>query len=200
MKSKVTFTILMTLFSLVAINVSSAQTVKTKPAEPRTVTDYFMILPSKYFYKSEKPLVVANRRELIDVEDAKNGYLRLKSDEREGRTEIALFKKKSGGYLTAVSLTTCAPQCDGEINFLEYKNGRFKEIDALPAYTFGDLLTAFHGATQRQPTEDERNQIVFELPRDGKEITLKMGGVSIMGFLWTGDEFASGMTYLRDEN
>ncbi|MEP6903867.1 MAG: hypothetical protein ABJA66_19245 [Actinomycetota bacterium] len=174
-----------------------AQNKQTKTTAPRTVTEFYLKLPAKYLKILE---AISNRRNLIKTEDTANGYLRLESKDREGWGEVALFKRVNGSYIVAVTEYSCAPVCDGNLTFLDYKNGKWKELELLPRYTVGDLRTAFHGATGRQPSEDEMNEQVFELPRKGKEITLKIGGVPVMGFLWQADEFASGMIYLHDGN
>ncbi|MGI8639698.1 MAG: hypothetical protein ACR2MG_07065 [Pyrinomonadaceae bacterium] len=173
----------------------AAQNKQTKTNAPKTVTEFYLKLPAKYLQILE---AIPNRRSLIKTEDTANGYLRLESKDWEGWGEVALFKRANGSYVVAVTEYSCAPVCDGNLTFLDYKNGKWKEIELLPRYTVGDLRTAFHGATGRQPDEDEMNEQVFELPRKGKEITLKIGGVPVLGFLWQSDEFVSGMIYLRD--
>lgn len=176
---------------------ASAQNKKTnqKSTAPKTVTDFYMKLPAKYLQILE---AIPNRRSLIKTEDVANGYLRLESKDWEGWGEVALFKRANGRYIVAVTEYSCGPECDGNLTFLDYKNGKWTRVEMLPRYSVGDLRTAFHGATERSPDEDEMNEQVFELPRKGKEITLKLGGVPVMGFLWDGEDFVSGMIYLRD--
>lgn len=152
-----------------------------------------MKIPDKYLSVTKSH---PNRRALIKTVDAANGYIKLGADDWNGWGEIALFKRANGGSIVAVTDYDCAAICDGSFYFLEYKNGKWTELDLLPRYSVGDLRTAFHGVKNRQPTEDELNNQVFELPRAGKEITLKIGGVAALGFLWEADEFVSGMIYL----
>lgn len=166
-----------------------------KSAASGTVTDFYLKLPAKYL---QILAAIPNRRSLIEIEDMANGYLKLGSNAWEGWGEVALFKRANGSYVLALTEYGCGPECDGTLTFLDCKNGKWKEINLLPLYTAGDLRTAFHGSKGRQPDEDEMNEQVFELPRKGKEITLKIGGVPAMGFLWQGEEFVSGMLYLRD--
>jgi len=194
------FSILTATVLALAINfaaLAQAQSKKTnaKSTAPRTVTDFYLKLPAKYLQISD---AIPNRRSLIKTEDIANGYLRLGSNDWEGWGEVALFKRANRSYIVAVTEYSCGPECDGTLTFLDYKNGKWKEVELLPRYTVGDLRTAFHGATERQPNEEETNEQVFELPRKGKEITLKLGDAPVMGFLWTGEEFVSGMIYLRD--
>lgn len=176
---------------------ANAQKSKAAPLPPRTVTEFYLRLPAKYL-----PILssIPNRQSLIKIEDTANGYLRLESNQWEGWGEAALFRRKNGTYILAMTQYECSPVCDGQMTFLDYKNGQWQELDALPRYTVGDLQTAFHGATGRQPSEDEFSEQVFELPRRGKEITLKIGGVPVMGFLWDGEDFVSGMLYLLKDD
>jgi hypothetical protein len=193
------FLILTAMMWATAINFAapaSAQNKQNKTAAPRTVTDFYLKLPTKHLKILE---TISNRRGLIKTEDTANGYLRLESKDWEGWGEVALFKRANGSYIVAVTEYSCAPVCDGNLTFLDYKKGKWKELELLPRYTVGDLRTAFHGATGRSPDEDEMNEQVFELPRKGKEITLKIGGVPVLGFLWQSDEFVSGMIYLRGD-
>jgi len=194
------FFTLSALVLALAINFAApaqAQNKKTnsKPGAPRTVTEFYQILPPKYL---QILAAIPNRRNLIKIEDTANGYLKLGSNEWEGWGEVALFKRGGGNYIVAVTEYSYGPECDGTLTFLDYKNGKWKEVELLPRYTVGDLRSAFHGAKGRQPDEDEMNEQVFELPRKGKEITLKICGVPVIGFLWQGDEFISEMIYLRD--
>jgi hypothetical protein len=165
-----------------------------KADAPRTVTDFYLKLPAKYL---QILAAIPNRRSLIKTEDVQNGYLKLGSNEWEGWGEVALFKRRDGSRVVALTEYDCGPECDGNLTFLDYRNGKWKEVELLPRYSVGDLRSGFHGATARQPDDDEMNEQSFELPRKGREITLKLGGVPVMGFLWNGEQFASGMIYLR---
>ncbi len=195
MKRFFTLTVMALAINFAAPAQAQSKKTNAKSNAPRTVTEFYLKLPAKYLQILE---AIPNRRSLIKTEDVANGYLRLESKDWEGWGEVALFKRANGSYIVAVTEYSCGPECDGNLTFLDYKNGKWKEVELLPRYTVGDLRTAFHGAKERQPNEDEMNEQVFELPRKGKEITLKLGGVPVMGFLWQGDEFVSGMIYLRD--
>ena len=127
---------LIILTSLLCFCVSSAaaqnKAAKSK-GEPKTVTDFYLLLPAKFL-----PILAAhqNRRALIDVEDLKNGYLRLGNNEWEGWGEVAILKKKSGGYLVAVTQYNCGPVCEGEAVFVNYNKGKWSRADyVLPRVT-----------------------------------------------------------------
>ena len=180
---------------------AAAQKKTVKPAAPKTVIDYLKILPKSY-----SQIITANgnadRLSLIKYDRRKSGFLRLGATNFMGYAEIALFKKKSGGHLVAVNEyaqnSTC---CDGGVAFYEYNKGKWKEVEALPRFSSGDLRTAFHGKTKRQPTDEEMEMQILEMHEpNADEITLKIGGIAVYGFRWNGTDFDSGMLYLLDEN
>jgi hypothetical protein len=179
---------------------TAAQKKKTKPAAPENVVDYLKILPKSY-----SKIIAANSRadrlSLIKYDRRKSGFLRLGAKNFMGYAEIALFKKKSGGYLVAVNeYAQNVNCCDGSVSFYEYDKGKWREVDPLPRFSYGDLLTAFHGKTKRQPTSEEMEMQILEMHEPtADEITLQIGGVAVYGFRWNGNDFDSGMLYLLDE-
>lgn len=189
------------IFSIVCLSSAAAQKKTPKTSAPKNVIDFLKILPESYSQIiARNPR--ADRISLIKYDRRENDFVRLGAENFMGYAEIALFKRKSGGHIIAVNEyaqdKTC---CDGGVKFYEYSKGKWKEIEPLPAFTYGDLLTAFHGKTNRPPTEEEMDQQMFELnePTAG-EITLQIGGVAVYGFRWNGSDFDGGMLYLLDEN
>ena len=67
------------------------------------------------FYSNERnespSAILRYRKSLIKIEDIKNGYLRLESNEWKGWTEVALFKKADGSSLVGISQVECKPGC-----------------------------------------------------------------------------------------
>lgn len=200
-----TKTVSAAIFFVCSVFCLSPETVGQKKivqsAAPQNVVDYLKILPKSY----SKILATndrADRLSLIKYDRRASNFVRIGAKNFMGYAEIALFKKKSGGHLVAVNEyaqnVTC---CDGGVTFYEYNRGKWKEVDPFPRFTYGDLLTAFHGKTKRQPTDEEMDQRVFELHAPtADEITLTIGGVAVYGFRWNGSDFDSGMLYLLDEN
>jgi len=198
--TKAARTVLFFVFAIFCLSSESAaqkKTVKPKSAAPQNVIDYLKILPKNY-----SQILTANDRadrlSLIKHDRRKTNFLRLEATNFMGYAEIALFKKKSGGHLVAVNEyaqnSTC---CDGGVVFYEYNKGKWKEVEAFPRFSHGDLLTAFSGKMKRQPTEEEMEQQIYELHEpDAPEITLKIGGVAVYGFRWNGTDFDGGMLYL----
>ncbi len=119
--------------------------------QPRTVTEFYLALPGGiygiegtqdaeipgfeddfFFYSNERnesrSAILKYRKSLIKVEDIKNGYLRLESNEWKGWVEIALFKKADGSYVVAISQVACGPACSGGVIFATYKTGHWKNV------------------------------------------------------------------------
>lgn len=115
---------------------------QTKTLQPRTVTDFYLQLPADLVDDSNG---AAERRKRIAVEDLANGYLKLKPTEEQGEngyTEIALFKKSSGGYVLAVVSVECAENCIGGARYLERRADRWVDVTnrVLPITRDGELV------------------------------------------------------------
>jgi hypothetical protein len=119
--------------------------------QPRTVIDFYLALPGGiygiegtqeselpgfesdfFFYANErneaKASILKYRKSLIKIEDSKNGYLRLESNEWKGWAEIALFKRVDGSYVVAISQVRCEQDCTGGIIFATYKSGHWENV------------------------------------------------------------------------
>jgi hypothetical protein len=119
--------------------------------QPKTVTDFYLALPGGiygiegtqnsdvpgfeddfFFYANERnesrASILKYRKSLIKIEDIKNGYLRLESNDWKGWAEIALFKKVDGSYVVAISQIVCEQGCSGGVIFATYKSGDWKNV------------------------------------------------------------------------
>ena len=124
---------------------------------PRTVRDFFNLLPQKYFtLEGCEPQKDKNceraRAELIknylEVEDTPNGYLKLSCDGGQSCLRMALFKRPDASYIVAVHTLHEAD----EINyFLDYKNGTWTDISAKVVPEFS-------------------KELIYELPRVGTTV------------------------------
>lgn len=111
--------------------------------QPKTVREFFELLPQKYFTLegcSANP-TAANcdkaRREYLktylEVEDAANGYMKGGCDGAQSCFTMALFKRPNNTYI--VGLTTAFEMGENSY-FLEYVNGKWRDIGArvVPEY------------------------------------------------------------------
>ena len=170
---------------------------------PRTVTDFYSALPGSingiegtqdseipgfendfFFYGNERnesrDAIRAYRISLIKIEDIKNGYLRLESNNWKGWAEVALFKKADGSYVVAISQVACASACRGGLVFATYKSGHWKNV------------------TPQVFPHSQQRQGYYQLPREGTSIVLICGdksskscvfGGELAEFQWTREKF-----------
>ncbi len=152
-------------------------------AQPKTVTDYFLAMPDTedfpYYRSAEtttKAALIKFRKSLIEVEDIKNGYLKLKGT-WNGYAEIALFKKTDGSYLIANLRADCEEGCEGFLSLYSYKNAKWTDVgfDILPRY--GDIASEFNkkrpkGAKVVNVAGDDTEgfSFTYDLPKVGKSI------------------------------
>jgi len=165
---------------------------------PQTVTDYFMRLPEAHL--SLLKYAKKNRKDLIQMEDVKNGYLGLSSNESEGAAQVALFRKKNREAVIAVSEYDCAPACSGGIKLLQYKSGKWTDATAqlLPEIDDHEILAAFNRIKKMDDDahdESDPPYTLWELRQKGTTLRLVLGdasessGKTLISFAWNGERF-----------
>jgi hypothetical protein len=171
--------------------------------QPKTVTEFYLALPAGvggiegtqaseipgfendfFFYANERnesrASILKYRKSLIKIEDIKNGYLRLESNEWKGWAEIALFKKVDGSYVVAISQVACEQDCSGGVIFATYKSGHWKNMT--------------------KQVFPRSSQGYYRLPRIGTSIVLICGdksdkscrfGEELAEFQWNKEKFVA---------
>lgn len=156
--------------------------------QPKTVRDFFMLLPGKYFSldccmnKSVRKAKEQYLRQYLNVEDAANGYMSGGGDGAQEGFAMALFKRSNGTYLIAFYTygeggVEDTPWCV----FLDYKNGKWTDVSrtVVPDY--------------------DAAKYIYELPRRGTTIEVfakdEMGegfykGKKLHNLAWQNDKFA----------
>ncbi len=171
-------------------------------AQPKTVTDFYLLLPVNLFatessgktYKSKADLEKF-RRSIITIEDLKNGYLAL-DGYSEGWGEVAIFKKTDGTYLVGVAEADCAIICDGNVQFFNYRNDTWTDITTrvFPMPTRSELKAAFkvHGLGKTG------SSYYFRLPRFGRTVeidsdedTSTRDETLLLEYEWNGERFTA---------
>lgn len=126
-------------------------------SQPQTVRDFFMLLPEKYFTlegcdrandKDCRQARVNYLKDLGEIVDIKNGYIKGGCDGGQSCIEMTIFKRPDQTYVVAVS--TSAEMMEASF-FLDYKNGVWSDI-----------------STEIVPDYSRKN--LYELPRFGTTI------------------------------
>jgi len=136
---------------------TAEKTTVSQENQPRTVRDYFNILPQKYFTlegcepEKDKNCEKARReyvKNYLEVEDAKNGFWKSGCDGAQSCLTLALFKRPDGTYVIAVHTLQ---EADETNYFLDYAGGKWTDISAKIVPEFSD-------------------KNIYELPRYGTNV------------------------------
>lgn len=186
------------LFAAVLLACSAA-TVSAQKKTPRTVEDFYLLLPAKYI----QPLAsVKDRKKLIKTRDVANGYLYLSGESAkvdwEGWAEIALFKKTNGDYIVGVVDGSCATICYSGVEFLEYKNGKWSAVTAkvLPEISDEMILARYKKLLPDSTEYDQQNTPYtnYQLPQKGTTVKVNAneggdGDTLLFELAWDGTRF-----------
>ena len=127
--------------------------------QPKTVRDFFMALPDKYFsldccmslpHSKQK---AAYLKRYLDVEDTANGYMKASADAAQEGFEMALFKRPNGTYLIGF-----CTKGEGGVEdtpwtyFFDYKNGKWTDI------------------SRTMIAKYSKERYIYELPRTGTTV------------------------------
>lgn len=103
---------------------------------PKTIRDFFMLLPEKYFVlegcvrekdKDCKKARADYLKTFTEIEDATNGYFKGGCDGAQSCLEMAIFKRPDGTYLVGVATSA---EMMNDYYFLDYANGSWTDISA----------------------------------------------------------------------
>lgn len=136
---------------------NSTETNLLQTKEPKTVMDFFALLPQKYFTlegcependKNCKKARADYLKTYKEVEDIKNGYFKAGCDGAQSCIEMAIFKRPDSTYM--IALATFSEGME-ENYFLDYKNGSWTDIST-------KIVPEF--------SKDKR----YEIPRNGTTV------------------------------
>ncbi len=105
---------------------------QTRP--PRTVREFFMALPVKYFPlescepEKDKGCQKAKRdylKTFLEVEDTANGYLKAGCDGAQSCLEMAIFKKPDGNYIVGLRSDF---EMGSDSYFVDLNNGKWTDV------------------------------------------------------------------------
>lgn len=114
--------------------------------EPRTVTDFFALLPEKYFIlegcdKATDKNCDKARAEYLKILDStidvKNGYLKGGCDGAQACIEMAIFRKPDNLYVVGIHTWG---EMNNDFHFLEYSGGKWSDVSAKVVPEFSKKL------------------------------------------------------------
>lgn len=159
---------------------------KSKLTAPRTVEDFYKILPVKYFpYLEYEP---KNRASLMGSYSTANGYLSFDNNRpiQPINGQILLLKRMSGVSMLVISYTDCVTEpCTESLRFVEYENGRWTEADAAPPFDRQKVVEIYRRKTGKSP--DDNAYVVYDLSPTDKSISVKFGDAEIYKLEWDGN-------------
>lgn len=156
---------------------------------PRTVMDFFALLPEKYFTlegcdkatdKDCKKARADYLKTYTEVEDIKNGYFKGGCDGGQSCIEMAIFKRPDGTYLVGVA--TFAEMLN-DFYFLDLADGKWTDVSAgaVPEFSkknwyelprVGTTMKVYSKKIVEETAEfeiSEKGKLMYELMwKDGK--------------------------------
>ncbi|MEZ5424160.1 MAG: hypothetical protein R2682_13850, partial [Pyrinomonadaceae bacterium] len=168
---------------------SPAEPVADPVKEPKTIREFFMLLPTKYFNlesceaAKDKGCRKAKQEYLktfLEIEDTANGYLKASCDGAQSCLEMAIFKKPDGSYLIGLRSDF---EMGSDSYFIDYNKGAWNDVGKKIVEGFSkDNFYAF----PRNGTTVE----VFEKLSPDTEPTSEVGkGRKLYDLEWKGGKF-----------
>lgn len=161
------------------------KTARKKSVEPRTVVDFYLRLPVKYFpYIEYEP---KNRASLMGSHSASKALLSFDNNRpiQPVNAQILLLKRMSGVSMLAISYTDCdSDPCKDSLRFVEYEKGRWTEVDAAPPLERGKIVEIYRRKTGKNP--GQKAFVIYDV-WDDKSIIVRMGDTEIYKLEWDGN-------------
>lgn len=168
---------------------ADTESTATQTNQPKTVREFFNLLPQKYFRlegcepktdrnceKSRKEYV----KTFLEIEDNKNGYWKSGCDGAQSCLTMALFKRPDSTYIVHI-LTEF--EMGEDSYFLEYKGGKWSDISAkvVPDFTQKNTyIPPRQGTTVEvfkknfpEPNFSERGEKIYDLAWQNGKFTIK---------------------------
>ena len=137
----------------------SAVSISAQSKAPKTVRDYFMALPDKYFSLDCCMMLPKSKRKAeylkryLVTEDAANGYMKASGDAAQEGFVMALFKRPNGSYLIGFYTEGEGGAEDTPWTvFLNYNAGKWTDVSR--------SVVAGH----------DKSKYIYELPRKGTTV------------------------------
>jgi hypothetical protein len=163
------------------------ESTSTQTNQPKTVREFFTLLPQKYFRlegceaKTDKNCEKARKEYLktfLEIEDNKNGYWKSGCDGGQSCLTMAIFKRPDATYIVHILTEFEAGE---DSYFLEYKDGKWNDISASVVPEFSQKNTY---VPPRQGTTVE----VFK--KNFPEPNFSERGEKLYDLVWQNGKFA----------
>jgi hypothetical protein len=155
-----------------------ARTAAAQSAEPKTVADFFLLVPERYmpYYDlrfRERLLRGERRGAVIDIP---NGYISWNASDNPEGFEFAIFRKSNGRYIVAYNSVgedfNREPGDGAKLRLLSYEGGRWRDVTRVL------LPVALDG------------RLGYKLPQRGRSIeVMGEGGRKLYTLTWARDRF-----------
>jgi len=161
-----------------------------------TIDEYFKLLTAKDLPILDK---YKNRASIVKEIDYQNRYILLAHEEWKGWGEMTVFDKTGGGHLVVVTQYDCKQKypaypyyqrsnCSGTVRFLTLDKKTLVDAkDAAPKMEGLQLWGFYEKKTKRLADSDDK--LIFELPRERKDILIKLAGETVYSLVWNGKKF-----------
>lgn len=176
---------IMILFLFSQTTPAQSKIKKSKPREPRTVYDFYLKVPVKYF-----PFLgrLRDRADFVESNDEKNDYLRLGANVPfpPEHAEMALLKRMNGGIYIVISYAD-DDENDGRgvLRFLQYANGKFTEAEGASPVDLKNARKIYRRKTGRDA--DVNEYLFYRIEPTSKAITVALGEIDIYKSEWNGN-------------
>lgn len=161
------------------------KSVNRKTAAPRTVYDFYLKVPVRYFPFLSR---LKDRADFVDSNDEKNSYLRFGANVPfpPEHAEMALLKRMNGSFYIVISYTDDDESGgQGVLRFLEYANGKFSDAQGASPVDLKSAQEIYRRKTGKSAGVTE--SLIYRIEPVSKTITVEIGGVKIYESAWDGN-------------
>jgi hypothetical protein len=119
---------------LTIANAPGAGTAAAQSPEPKTVADFFLLVPERYTVgydlRLREALLRGERRGV--VVDIRNGYISYDESDNPSGFEFAIFRKSNGRYIVAYNSVgddfDWQPEDGATLRLLSYEGGKWRDV------------------------------------------------------------------------
>ena len=143
---------------------------------PRTVLDYYLLLPEKYFEANRelrvKWMLDPGRGAVVDIT---NGYIYAPGDGAQTSLYVCLFQRSRGRAVIGVKSHPSDTHAITFLHFYEYRNGALADVTktVLPVKINESAIYEMPRYGKSIEVRDARNNTIYSLVWSGRRFVLK---------------------------